>query len=302
LDGQDLLPFLESLTAKFSQARDLEDLSKALLDSVSKDLRFEQAMLLVPDPGSQRLVVLASRGYKTSGIGSEVLMGQGLMGQAALARQSLVVGSAVIDRAYAESMSLSLGPQEKLQVPWPGLEKPMSLIAVPLVARDTLFGLLYLESKEGFRFRAADERLLNVAARLAAAAMQGMRESERPGTGKSRPKAPAKKSAPTRLRRFQWVKEAEAVFVDGEYLIKNVPARILWKLLKSYQKGQTDFQNKALRADKDLGLPEYRDNLESRLILLRGRLAELCPELKLVSLERGRFRLEADCKIQLRGG
>ncbi|HEY6877292.1 MAG TPA: GAF domain-containing protein, partial [Polyangiales bacterium] len=246
----------------------------------------------------------ASRGYGESGIGAEADIGKGLVGTVAATRKLMRVSGLSQDLRYGRAIRArvsDLGGDALLtpEIPLPGLANAASQLALPMLVGDELIGVVVFESESNLAMRLWHESFLQVLANQIAIGIDRLREQEddEPELPPARPSLVPPGSKP---RKFLFFRNDDCVFVDGEYLVRNVPGKILWKILNEHQRAQrTQFTNRELRLDPTLGLPAVKDNLESRLILLRKRLAEKCPEVKLVPTQRGRFALELTCPIEL---
>ena len=209
--------------------------------------------------------------------------------------------------AYAvhrRAQEQGLCPPER-RIPLPGLPRPESQLGVPLLVRGELVGVLCIESEVPYRFHEEDKASIELLGSYLAIAIQNMQLQERSAEAIGEPATSTPNSQPPTAkgdarRDVVYYAADECILVDGEYLIRSLPAKILWKLLTSRQgQGRAEFTNRELRLDPTLGLPPIKDNLESRLILLRKRLAEKCPDLALVGQGRGRFAFEVRCALEL---
>jgi adenylate cyclase len=303
---------LQRLSSRMNQAPELEALLHEVLNSLNEDFGFTHAKVLLVDETGRRLFTVASRGYEESGVGSEVVFGEGLIGTVARDRRILRVNQMESGLRYGRAVraavvSAASGTPLRPEIPLPGLVDAQSHLVLPLLVRGRLVGVLALESRNPAAFATWHEAFMGIVADQVAAGIERLALSDaedpeaagrrsRPGAGA---KDPASSAVPPRRRAFVFYQNDDCVFVDGEYLIRNVPGRILWKLLKAHQSGRSEFTNRELRLDPGLGLPSLRDNLESRLILLRQRLAQKCPDVRLPSRGRGRFAVEIDGELAL---
>ncbi len=299
---------LQLISQRACRAQDLETLLSGVLDSLEVAFGFEHVMFPLPDETGGRLFTIASRGYGEEGVGAEVNVGQGLIGTVARELRPLRLSGVDNDLRYGRAIRTGVertGTHRGLrpEIPLPGLACAQSQMALPLVVGDRLVGVLAVESPRRLAFDEWDETFLEIVANQVAVGLENVILRER-----ARSEAPPETVSSTvdvpraseRVRRFRFYRHDDCVFVDDEYLIRNVPGRILWKLLRAHvDNGRTEFSNRELRLDPWLGLPALRDNLESRLVLLRKRLELKCPELRLPSTSRGHFRVETACAIEL---
>jgi hypothetical protein len=236
-------------------------------------------------------------------------VGEGLIGTVARDRKLLRTSDIDEDLRYGRALRASAqraGARRALrpEIPLPGLPDAMSQMALPLVVGERLLGVLAVESPDRLSFDEWDEAFLEIVSNQVAVTLDNLlrKAADDEGATTAPPDPPAASAPPTSKEplHFRFYTNDDCVFLEGEYLIRNVPGRILWKVLRELAgTKRTEFANRELRLDPWLGLPQVRDNLESRLVLLRKRLEEKCPDLRIVRTTRGRFRIETDRPVVL---
>jgi hypothetical protein len=269
---------------------DLACLADGALAALAHGFGIRHALLAMLDETGGTLYTLASLGYPASGVGAEVALGEGLIGVAARENIPVRINHHTGDYTYHAALYVVADPASP-RIPLPVLANPHSQIAVPLAHGERLVGVLYAESEQNAFFSHADEDALVIYGRHLAALI--VRFAELPDDAEpelAAPAAPNPSGTPLAVRYFA---HDHSVFIDNDYLIKGVAGSILWTLLNEHAaSGRRDFCNRELRRDPRLPLPDFGDNLETRLILLQRRLAERCPQIALEKTGRGRFRLE----------
>jgi adenylate cyclase len=286
---------LQDFATRLHSADSLEGMLDSILAALDQSFGFKHSMILMPTEVDGELMTIASRGYPEGGIGSESRHGEGLAGLVAEARKPIRISGLMRGILYALAMHHeSTDPKQMIigrKIPVPGLAHPESQLGIPLLVRGDLVGVLCLESEVPYRFHEEDKRSIEVLGSYVAIAIQNMQLHERSAAEST---ADAVAGLPTGAEphgeaplpgrhEVVYYQADECLLVDGEYLIRSLPA----------------FTNRELRLDKSLNLPEWKDNLESRLLLLRRRLEQKCPTLRIAPRARGRFALELCRDVEL---
>ena len=305
---------LQDLSTRIHRADSLERLLDSILAGLEESFGFEHSMILRAADEEGVLVTIASRGYPETGVGAEVRFGEGIIGMVAEARKPIRISGLMRGMLYALRRARSARRK-------PGLCAARS--------PDSAAGL----AQPGEPARRAAARARRAGRRAvhrerdavplprggqdddrAARQLPGDRDPEHAaagavGSGSPRqrgvePRTDAASAAvprpPRRNGKWRTTRATSASWSTASTLIRSLPARILWKLLRRRDaEGRAEFTNRELRLDKSLNLPEWKDNLETRLLLLRRRLEEKCPDIRIVPRGRGRFALELGCNVTL---
>jgi hypothetical protein len=301
-----LLGAVRRTSEGLARCASLDDALNAVLAGLSDGMGIRHAMVLMLDPSAQRLYTVASCGYATSGVGSEVGVGQGVIGVAARERTPVRIGHMTNAALYGQAMRSSFDAnvpdfEPVTEIPYPGLAQPHSQLAVPVSNGGRVLGVLFVESSQELQFSYEHEDALVAIAGHLGAAIELMQAGTEPAETVPPPapalRVPPARAAPLVVRHFA---ANDSIFLGDSYLIKGVAGAILWKLLRDHAAlGRTEFNNRELRLDASLRLPDISDNLEARLLLLQRRLSEQGGGLRIEKTGRGRFRLVLERPVEL---
>lgn len=308
--GESLPRRLAELSERLGRSFGLDATVSTTLRALDELFDYEHSLLLLLDEDGRRLYTIGSRGYPAEGVGSEVGVGDGIIGEAAARARPMRVGNLGQMLSYARNVRRTFEETGRdppgQEIALPGLPNAESQLAATVMAGGELVGVLGVESDERLAFGSDDEALLVVVATLVAGAIEINRVRERAAASATdpaqEPPEPAEHSPPPGRGHacIRFYPVDGSVFVDDEYLIKGVAGRVLWTLLRQYTAdGRTEFTNREIRLDPTVDLPPFKDNLESRLILLKRRLDEReCP-VRMEKTGRGRFRVVVSSDVEL---
>lgn len=285
---------VEEFASRLAVVDDMDELLAVALRTCGELLHCPHVFIMLVDETGERLYTVASTGFAASGAGSEVRIGEGLIGLAAARKQAVRIAHMGRELSYAQASLQGTGASGGIErvIPLPQLHTTQSQLVVPMLAHRKLVGMLCLESEAPGAFKSADECVASILASQIAMAMATLVRNELSATSQ-----PAAIARPVEIKHYS---EDDSVFFDNEYVIKGVAGGILWRLLRTRDEtGRNEFSNKEIRLDPSLDLPDIKDNLEARLILLRRRLEERCDYIHIDRVARGRFRLQVERPLTL---
>jgi hypothetical protein len=283
--------------------QELGQLFDCTLESLREEFGMPHAMLLMLDERAGRLYTVASMGYASSGVGSELAVGHGIIGVAAREQVPIRIGHMSADYSYGaavrnQALEHGLAEVSATEIPYPGLAAPQSQIAVPILLGHRLLGVLFAESSAPMRFCYEEEDALVLIADRLAELISSVQRDEVTAVGNSE-RGPQEAGAGPAIITIRHYAADDSIFLGHDYLIKGVAGAIFWKLVRAYvEERREEFTNRELRLDPALRLPEHAENLEARLVLLQRRLSERSA-LRIEKQGRGRFRLVVPCDLSL---
>lgn len=281
---------------RLAACTDLAEATRVGLESLDDLFGFSHSILLLTDDMTQRLFAVDAHGYPQGRVGAEVVVGEGLIGVAAQRKQAVRVTNMARSRTFAAAINEGDLHEEPLR----GLDNAQSMIAAPMMLQEQIVGVLYLDSTVPGVFDAEAGEIVDIIAGHLAVTIALFDADAADAPDSAAQRAPVATSRPvaassTAGRVVAFHEFDGSVFVDGDYIIRGIPGRILARLLTEHlASGRTQFSNKELRLDRSIELPAGNDNLDARLLVLRRRLAERDGFVTMERVGRGRIELTAN--------
>ncbi len=159
LELTELLTLLLEVSERISSTLDLEELMKRIAELVKGVIDYEVFAILLLDEKTQQLKVRFSVGHPVELVQSlRIKVGEGIVGRAAETRQSVLVNDVHQDPAYIQSL-----PQIR------------SEMAIPLIVKNRLVGVMDLETPWPDFFTDLHQNLLELLASRMAMAIENAR-------------------------------------------------------------------------------------------------------------------------------
>ncbi len=171
---------LQQVSSEINSTVNLDEIFGVVLRTMDELFGFHHSMILLLDDSGEALSVAASRGYEGGPTSGRVPVGTGLVGVVAKKRQLMRLGNLGRQRAYLSTIREQMeqagrGGELGVSPSLPGLPDVESQIGIPLLIKDTLIGVFFVESVEQRVFSEEDEALITVVANQAASAIHNAR-------------------------------------------------------------------------------------------------------------------------------
>ena len=171
---------IQQISSEITSTLDLNRILEIVSSAMDRILGFQHVMILLKDPLADRLRVVMSRGYDQATVGTEVAFGHGVIGVVAEHKKMMRIGNIGASFSYLMAVRAKLSEAGQLDPnsavpPLPSLPTVQSQLAMPLLVKDQLIGVLMVESSKPNAFDELDEILLSIVANQAATAIENAR-------------------------------------------------------------------------------------------------------------------------------
>jgi len=170
---------IQQISSEITSTLDLDRILETILSAMDHVLGFQHAMILLKDQSADKLTVTAGHGYDHTTVGAEVAFGHGVVGVVAERKKMMRVGNIGASVRYLMAVRANLKeaaqPDLSDAAKLPSLANVQSQLAMPLLVKDRLIGVLVVESLKPNAFDELDEVLLTIVANQAATAIDNAR-------------------------------------------------------------------------------------------------------------------------------